>query len=200
MARETCPVATPEPLQEPLIDPMDPSVEEDAVADTGDKYEFQEPPRKLWSGNTNVWMAAGSLYIIWFVLQRGTWRFTLPISTLGGTHVICASLFAIICCMNVFHTPSHGPAYRHVHIWLGRAAMLIGVVSVVTGMIVLYSNGEHSIWLELLCLAIVAYFGFQTGKSSCDLFKQYRLQLTAKQSLCSGFFVKGLSYYLKRLE
>lgn len=115
-------------VEEPLIHKEDP----------GEEPLNQRP---FWRGNTNIYLATASFIIIWFVLQRGIWRFQCPISTPTATHVIAACLFGTFCCVNVFYTPSHGPIYRTVHVWLGRVAMLIGFLSVSTGIFVLYTEG-----------------------------------------------------------
>ena len=120
-------------------------IEEPLIGIPKDEDEPIEEPlsqRPWWRGNTNLYTALASFIIIWFVLQRGPWRFQFPINTMTAIHVLAACSFGIFCAVNVFYTPSHGPTYRFVHIWLGRAAMLIGLLSVVTGMIVLYAEGE----------------------------------------------------------
>jgi hypothetical protein len=43
--------------------------------------------------------------------------------------------------MNIFHTPSHGPIYRRIHMNLGRVGMAAGLVSVIFGMLALYLEG-----------------------------------------------------------
>lgn len=112
-----------------------------------------------WKGTTDIYLATGSLIIIWFVAQRVPWRFHLPIDALTATHVVTASLFALFCAAQVFHTPSHGPMYRKIHIWLGRATMIIGVVSIISGMLMLLRGGA----LQLLGLASFHNFSFATA-------------------------------------
>ena len=119
-------------------------IEEPLIAVPKDDEPIEEPliQKPWWRGNTNLYMALGSFVIIWFVLQRGPWRFQFPINTLTAIHVIAACFFGVFCAVNVFYTPNHGPTYRFLHIWLGRATMLIGFISVFTGMVVLYTQGE----------------------------------------------------------
>lgn len=76
-----------------------------------------------------------------FVAGLGPVRFTKPISNLAGTHVIAACVYGVICCLNVFHTPSHGATYRRVHMNFGRVGMAAGVVSVLCGLTALYVEG-----------------------------------------------------------
>lgn len=76
-----------------------------------------------------------------FICSRVPWRLRNPISLQGNIHVVAAGVYGIICCMNVFHTPSHGPIYRRVHVILGRVGVSIGVVSAVFGLTALFTEG-----------------------------------------------------------
>lgn len=108
-----------------------------AAANLPAREQEERKSRSLWSGNLTPWWAIASAYSIFFVCYLGlTWLAAgAPVSI--AVHIVFSLAFVVCCSWNLFHTPSHGPAYRRAHLVAGWCAMVSGTVVVVTGYIII---------------------------------------------------------------
>ena len=106
------------------------------------------PSRSLWDGNWNIYWVFGTVLGLWFLF------FYTPLNpprfdALFTLHILAAGVVYLICMWNTFHTPSHGTGYALVHRWLGRCAVLLGVIGYVFGLIVAWPEGRAPLGLAI---------------------------------------------------
>ncbi|OQR97974.1 hypothetical protein ACHHYP_09370 [Achlya hypogyna] len=97
--------------------------------------------RALHNGNFSVWWLIGAVLSLWFTAYKGlavlfgsaTTESGKPVGPVFAIHLVTCCLISWICIWNLFHTPSHGPIYRTMHVVLGRSAMISGVLSAGAG-------------------------------------------------------------------
>ena len=105
------------------------SSDEVAVAKAGGGGEGAEE-RAWWDGNVNVYWVLGTLLAVWFLCVEGPMRIHADVDTVDVSfvmHLVGAYVTFLICIANMFHTPSHGPTYRTVHVTLGQVLLCAGV-------------------------------------------------------------------------
>merc|ERR1712217_766281 len=119
-------------------------------------------------------------------------------------HLICAGLISFICLWNVFHTPSHGPAYCVVHRWLGRCGMLASLIGLMFGLITAwwerYSDDAMGLAIGLSIVGCLQLYYTTTGyyaiyqavsnRDNDDIFKEKVAEHKAKMI---GLWVSCLS-------
>lgn len=95
--------------------------------------------RPLWSGNINVYWLANTLPEGWFLFVHAPIHYSEKAPYVNGwefaLHLAPAYFIYIVCVWNSFHTPSHGSIYRTMHIWLGRAVIILGPVMYIFGLL-----------------------------------------------------------------
>jgi hypothetical protein len=93
--------------------------------------------RWIWDGNWTFYWSAGTIISLWFCLGLGfPYLINFPHTgknPIAFIHVIFSMVITAICVWNIFHTPSHGPTYKLLHIWLGRIALFISAIAVFFG-------------------------------------------------------------------
>ncbi|KAJ3303906.1 hypothetical protein HDV03_003379 [Kappamyces sp. JEL0829] len=104
---------------------------------TGDKNNW------IWQGNFTIYWLLCTVLLLWFTLGRGMGYFGKA-DVLVGFHLSMAMLTGWIMAWNLFHSPSHGPIYRSLHRWLGRASLLTGLVSTICGFLIVWVKKTSS--------------------------------------------------------
>lgn len=98
--------------------------------------------RSIINGNFNIWWLMGAALSLWFTVGKGLPLLAIFNSTgkpwSAFVHILAASIISWICLWNLFHTPSHGPIYKLLHVWLGRISLIVGTISVVLGYAVVW--------------------------------------------------------------
>ena len=98
--------------------------------------------RFILNGNGNIWWILGSLISVWFTCGRGfPFLATFPRNDkypAVAAHVLLASIISWLCIWNLFHTPSHGPTYKWLHVIAGRIAVVVGAISAILGFITVW--------------------------------------------------------------
>jgi hypothetical protein len=123
---------------------------------------FKGPPTRknnyIWQGNFNIWWLTGAIISLWFLFGHGLVLFGKPETNVGpwfAVHLITSTLISFICLWNLFHSPSHGPTYRKIHVILGRISLFIGIISFITGCITAYHE-RYSGKLNAFIIAVTA--------------------------------------------
>lgn len=111
-------------------------------------HPLDPPPRPLWKGNWNAWWILGTTLGLWFLFVY-TPLHPPVFDSLFVLHLVPAGAVYLICMWNTFHTPSHGPRYRVAHVWLGRTAIVLGVLGYAFGLIVAWPEGRAPIGLAI---------------------------------------------------
>uniref|UniRef100_A0A7S3KW12 Cytochrome b561 domain-containing protein n=1 Tax=Amphora coffeiformis TaxID=265554 RepID=A0A7S3KW12_9STRA len=93
-----------------------------------------------WRGHWSPLWVVGTLYLLLFIVYLGFAEFGhKPAAFI--LHSVLALNFCVACAANLFHTPSHGPPYRKIHIWTGWIAMWSGAAVVGTGFFMVFRQG-----------------------------------------------------------
>ena len=93
--------------------------------------------RPIWKGNFNIWWLLGAVLGIWFC-NPAVFIVLVGAGPFFFLHLIPSVLANYICVWNIFHSPSHGPTYRFIHVWLGRIALVFVVFSTTFGIVTAY--------------------------------------------------------------
>ena len=113
--------------------------DKNSQAEEGRPRTVEGDRRPLWAGNINVYWLANTILGSWFLFVHSpmhynkhapyvnAWEFAL--------HLAPAYFIYLVCMWNSFHTPSHGSIYRTLHIWLGRAALVLGPAMYLFGLL-----------------------------------------------------------------
>ena len=100
-----------------------------------------EAARKVYDGNWTIYLIIALLSsCIFFApfsfnkpLMEAKER--QPFGPYMKIHLFASAIISFVCLWNVFHTPSHGEVYKHVHRWLGRIGLIASVFGAVFGFI-----------------------------------------------------------------
>jgi hypothetical protein len=88
-------------------------------------------------GNFNLYWLFGASLSLWFTLFKGVGYVHRTLT--DGTnlsvpiHVLLSMLISWVCIWNLLHSPSHGPAFRIVHVGLGRFGLVVSVFAAILG-------------------------------------------------------------------
>ncbi|KAJ9053431.1 hypothetical protein DSO57_1024280 [Entomophthora muscae] len=103
------------------------------------KPTFQKPVKSvsksyLKGGYFSVWWGLASFVSIYFTVGHGLPQIFRPgCGGLFRIHVINASLVSWLCIFNHAFTPSMGPQTKRAHVFLGKVALVTGIVSTMLG-------------------------------------------------------------------
>ncbi|KAL3943667.1 MAG: hypothetical protein SGBAC_002287 [Bacillariaceae sp.] len=132
-----------------------------------DEDEVLEKRTPWYGGNITPWWFLCTIYMLVFVVYMGFRSFGYA-SVAFIIHTIIAFIFITSCAWNLLHTPSQGKSYRHIHIIMGRIAMMCGFFVVVTGY-VLVLTGDSSL-SNAAEITFMATGGMQILLQGCLIF------------------------------
>jgi hypothetical protein len=105
-------------------------------------------------GNMTPWWFMGTVYTVFFLSRLGVPRIFYD-TPMMGFHIPMAFLFVLACAWNLYHTPHQGPIYRVAHVWVGWTAMVVGVLSVMSGYAyILDGTSQLPLGTKVLMMAI----------------------------------------------
>eukprot|EP00929_Paragymnodinium_shiwhaense_P025571 TRINITY_DN15430_c0_g1_i8.p1 TRINITY_DN15430_c0_g1~~TRINITY_DN15430_c0_g1_i8.p1 ORF type:complete len:249 (-),score=19.55 TRINITY_DN15430_c0_g1_i8:177-923(-) len=130
------------------------------------KSDQEAGERGILHGNWTAWWVLGavsSALLFWprnKPIEAAYKR--KPFGPWMSVHLAGALVITLVCFMNIFHTPSHGPTYCLVHRWAGRVGMLASPIGAVAGVVTAwwerYEPGYDAMAGGLSALAIMQMY------------------------------------------
>mmetsp|Transcript_24366 Transcript_24366/g.47848 ORF Transcript_24366/g.47848 Transcript_24366/m.47848 type:complete len:341 (+) Transcript_24366:232-1254(+) len=113
-----------------------------------------EENRKVLNGNFHLWWLFGASFFAWFFLIKFPLDLPeligrLPVGPVFTVHLVTSFLTCLFCVQNLFHTPSHGPAWKCTHVWVGRCGLTCSIVGALSGLWTAWEERAASVSLEM---------------------------------------------------
>ena len=122
---------------------LDPAPESDHPKRLDEAISLKKstPNNHIWKGNFTIYLLVSALLSLWFTAGKGLPLFATsttstsppPLGPVFAIHLITVCIVSWGCIWNLFHSPSHGPLYRTLHIAIGRIVLLFGFLGVLSG-------------------------------------------------------------------